>query len=168
VMFVGVRRPGAASAPTAEEAAQCAALAQRVQQAETARLAALHRHLGELRQIIDEREAKRKANPGQTLRSRGWRAMKTMVGTAAKRNEELCTRIAKQIAATPLFLNDARPVCVDVQSEAGRETLRTAVSECLSSFPHVGAKIPASYLALQQLFEKQQVHSPLSLPRKPL
>jgi hypothetical protein len=158
ILFVATRHTSGGMS-SAEEQRICDSIAARVMQAEGERQEGLRRHLEQLRHIIDTKEAIRKSNPGQSTRQRGWRAMKTLVGTAAKRNEELCTRIAQQLEAAPVFLREGRPICVNLRTGEGADSLRSAVLGVLPYFPHVGAPVPARYAQLQRLFEQQQIEA---------
>lgn len=157
ILFVATQHSDDENISAVEEQRICSSIAARVMQAEREHQEALQRHLNELRSVIDTREKARKSNPGQSTRQRGWRAMKSLVGSAAKRNEELCTRIAQQLDTVPILLRDGRPVCVDMRTGKGANDLRNAVIACLSLFPHVGSPLPARYVQLQQLFERQQI-----------
>ena len=139
-----------------EERSSGSELAACVKQFERDREAALERQLGRLRKIIDERELKRKANSGQAVRARGWRAMRGTVATSAKRNEEQCERMEQQLACRLHFLNDAQPLRLKGSSGEGIEDLRKAVIGSMPEFLHIGATVPSRYVDLQRIFEEQQ------------
>ena len=139
-----------------EERQTCAALTSMVQQYESHRQKALQTQLDQLRSIIDSREQARRANPQQSLRGRGWRAMKTMVATTAKRNAEQVTAVQKQLSTQLQFLNGARPLLVSASTGKDVEELKAVLTGCLPQFLHFGAPVPQQYVQLQRHFEETQ------------
>ena len=127
-----------------------------VQQYESHRQKALQTQLDQLRSIIDSREQARRANPQQSLRGRGWRAMKTMVATTAKRNAEQVTAVQKQLSTQLQFLNGARPLLVSASTGKDVEELKAVLTGCLPQFLHFGAPVPQQYVQLQRHFEETQ------------
>ena len=139
-----------------EESETCSGLTSRVQQYESHRQLVLQNQLDHLREVIETRERARKSNPQESLRARGWRAMKTMVATTAKRNAEQVTRVEEQLATSLQFLNDGKPLLVSSTSGKGIDELKAALSGCLSEFLHIGAPVPQKYVQLQRHFEETQ------------
>ncbi len=140
----------------AEERETSSELTTLVQQYEAHRQSALQAQLDQLRSIIDSREQARRANPQESLRARGWRAMKTTVATTAKRNAEQVTRVEKQLSTQLQFLNGGTPLLVSATSGQGIEDLKAMLTGALSQFLHFGAQVPQKYVQLQRHFEETQ------------
>lgn len=139
-----------------EQRETCAELKSLVQQYEEHRQNILQNQAVQLRSIMETREQARRASPQESLRARGWRAMKTMAATTAKRNAEQVSRVEEQLSTQLQFVNGGEPLLVSARSGKGIQELKVVLTSCLSEFLHFGSPVPQKYLQLQRHFEETQ------------